>query len=130
MDLGRYLGVPIIHAYVSCPPIFPLLKGLQGGPSSQFFSEEEDSGMVLNDSQIENMNRIICKKDAFPPDMELSPSPSQIWSFLTRIGVQGTTTAEALVNSIRTMEQRDLKSFLESVQVPEADCTQAGRGLQ
>ncbi|GAB4824947.1 hypothetical protein Ancab_007819 [Ancistrocladus abbreviatus] len=93
------------------------------GPSSQLFFEEEDSGMYLYDSQIENMNLIICKQDSLPVDMELSPTLSQIWSYLTRIGVKGTTTAEDMVNCIKTMEQRDLENFLENVQVPEADCT-------
>ncbi|GAB4861523.1 hypothetical protein Ancab_036713 [Ancistrocladus abbreviatus] len=101
-----------------------------GVPSSQLFTEAADSGIDLNDSQIENMNRIICKQDSHQADTELSPTPSQIWSFLTRIGVKGTATTEDLVNHIKTMEQRDLKNFLETVQVPEADCAQEGRVVQ
>ncbi|GAB4841513.1 hypothetical protein Ancab_022230 [Ancistrocladus abbreviatus] len=94
--------------------------------SSHLFTDAEDSGIDLNDSQIENMNRIICKQDSYQADTEQSPTLSHIWSFLTRIGVKGTTTAEDMVNHIKTMEQRDLKNFLETIQVPKADCDQVG----
>ncbi|GAB4856579.1 hypothetical protein Ancab_014496 [Ancistrocladus abbreviatus] len=42
----------------------------------------------------------------------------------------GTTTADDMVNCIKSMEQRDLKNFLESVQVPEADCVPEDRVVQ
>ncbi|GAB4837528.1 hypothetical protein Ancab_002382 [Ancistrocladus abbreviatus] len=93
-----------------------------GMPRSPLFTEAEDSGMYPHDSQIENMNRLICKQVAQQAVIGHSPTPNQIWSFLTRIRVKETTSAEEMVELIKVMEQRDLKNFLETVSVLETDC--------
>ncbi|GAB4855928.1 hypothetical protein Ancab_024568 [Ancistrocladus abbreviatus] len=95
-----------------------------GLPRSPLFTEAADSGMDPNDSQIENMNRLICKQEAQQAIKEPSPTPNQIWSFLTRIGVKGTTTAEEMVERIKVMEQWDLKNFSKTASVSEMDCAQ------
>ncbi|GAB4825876.1 hypothetical protein Ancab_008746 [Ancistrocladus abbreviatus] len=99
-------------------------------PRSPLFTEVADSGIDPNDSQIENRNRLICKQDSQHVDKEFSPTPNQIWSFLTWIGVKGTTTTKDMVDRIKSMEQRDLKNFLEIAPVSEMDCAQVDRVIQ
>ncbi|GAB4854528.1 hypothetical protein Ancab_023108 [Ancistrocladus abbreviatus] len=78
---------------------------------------EVGSGMDLHDSQIANMNHVFCNQDPNPERMEPSPTPDQIWRFLAQIGVKGNVAVEEMVHRIQTMEQRDLKSFLETMEV-------------
>ncbi|GAB4852824.1 hypothetical protein Ancab_017021 [Ancistrocladus abbreviatus] len=47
-----------------------------GLPRSSLFIEVADSGIDPNDSQIENMNRLICKQDFQQADKEPSPTLS------------------------------------------------------
>ncbi|GAB4839706.1 hypothetical protein Ancab_020416, partial [Ancistrocladus abbreviatus] len=79
----------------------------------------EGSGIDLHDSQIVNMNHVFCKQDSIQAEMELSPTPGQIWRFLTWIGVKENSAEKDIVNCIKSMEQRDLKNFLETVQVQD-----------
>ncbi|GAB4844638.1 hypothetical protein Ancab_038040, partial [Ancistrocladus abbreviatus] len=85
----------------------------------QLSREGESSGTDLHDSQIVNMNHVFCKQDSVQAGTELSPTQGQIWRFLTRIGVKGNSAKDDIVNRIKSMKQRDLKNFLEIVQVQD-----------
>ncbi|GAB4841030.1 hypothetical protein Ancab_021779 [Ancistrocladus abbreviatus] len=75
-----------------------------GETNPQLSNEAEGSGTDFHDSQIENMNRIICKQDSIQAETEISPTLGQIWSFLTQIGVKGNAAAEDIVNCIKSKE--------------------------
>ncbi|GAB4856335.1 hypothetical protein Ancab_014259, partial [Ancistrocladus abbreviatus] len=48
-----------------------------------------------------------------PQDIEPSPTLGQIWRFLVRVGVKDNVTEDEILHRIQSMEQRDLKNFLE-----------------
>ncbi|GAB4854526.1 hypothetical protein Ancab_023106, partial [Ancistrocladus abbreviatus] len=73
---------------------------------------ESDSGVEVHDSQIINMNRILCKSSP-PGNVEQQLTPHQIWDFIEHIGVQEKTSIEDVIRRIGDMEQRDWDMFQE-----------------
>ncbi|GAB4831464.1 hypothetical protein Ancab_005481 [Ancistrocladus abbreviatus] len=71
---------------------------------------ESDSWLVVNDSQILNMNRLhgtMRTPRQSPPRM----TPQQIWDFIEQIGVRDKTNIEDVVCRIGEMEQQDWTAF-------------------
>ncbi|GAB4859485.1 hypothetical protein Ancab_010952, partial [Ancistrocladus abbreviatus] len=57
---------------------------------------ESDSGMEVHDSQIINMNRILCNSS--PSDnVEQNLTPCQMWNFIEHIGVREKTSIEDVI---------------------------------
>ncbi|GAB4850268.1 hypothetical protein Ancab_029564, partial [Ancistrocladus abbreviatus] len=69
-----------------------------------------NSEVEVHDSQIINMNRVLCKSS--PSDkVEQHLTPRQIWDFIEHIEVQDKTNLEEVVRRIGDMEQRDWAMF-------------------
>ncbi|GAB4838750.1 hypothetical protein Ancab_028293 [Ancistrocladus abbreviatus] len=71
---------------------------------------ESDALLEVNDSQILNMNRLLCSTSS-PEQRGPSLTPHQIWEFIEQIGVRGQPNFEEVVRRIGDMEQRDWEAF-------------------
>ncbi|GAB4827710.1 hypothetical protein Ancab_034597, partial [Ancistrocladus abbreviatus] len=77
---------------------------------------ESDLGVEVHDSQIINMNRMLCKSSP-PGKVEQHLTPRQIWDFIEHIRVRDKTNLEDAVRRIGDKEQRDWEMFQQITSV-------------
>ncbi|GAB4857242.1 hypothetical protein Ancab_015149, partial [Ancistrocladus abbreviatus] len=95
-----------------CPPKYEThlqTKVSENLKISQTHSES-DSGVEVHDSQIINMNRILCKSSS-PGKAAQLLTPHQNWDFIEHIGVRDKKNLEDVICQIGDMEQWDWELF-------------------
>ncbi|GAB4835172.1 hypothetical protein Ancab_000082 [Ancistrocladus abbreviatus] len=81
-------------------------------------SKGSNSGMDLTDSQILNTNRILCEQEGKSTENK-GLFPKNIWGFISRLGMEGSSHEEAILQKLQHMKERDLRQFLDLEETPK-----------